>query len=44
MYLVAHNDTIATNGNTTDLAGASNDWTNGTYVKLLPSDSQTLSK
>ncbi len=38
---IPHNDVIASNVATDD-AAASNDWTNGWLVKILPNDSQTL--
>ncbi len=41
--LIPHSDTTATNASTDD-ASASNDWTNGLYVKVLPSDARTLTR
>jgi hypothetical protein len=40
---IPHNDVVATDF-TADAAGSSNDWTNGLYVKSLPSDAQTLTR
>ncbi len=41
--VIPHNDTTATNAST-DAAGSSNDWTNGRFVKVLPSDAQTMTR
>jgi hypothetical protein len=41
--LIPHSDTTATNASTDD-ASASNDWTNGRHVKILPSDTRTLTR
>ena len=41
--LIPHTDTTATNAST-DAAGSSNDWTNGRFVKVLPSDAQTMTR
>ena len=41
--VIPHNDTTATNA-ATDAAGSSNDWTNGRFVKVLPSDAQTMTR
>lgn len=38
---IPHNDTVGGTADGED-AGASNDWTNGLYVKVLPTDSQTV--
>lgn len=38
---IPHNDVTGANSNGDD-AAASNDWTNGLYVKVLPTDSQTV--
>lgn len=41
--LVPHNDVVA-GAFAADAAGSSNDWTNGTYVKVLPTDTQTMTR
>ena len=38
---IPHNDVVGTTEDGED-AAASNDWTNGLYVKVLPTDSQTV--
>jgi len=40
---IPHNDVGDTNGDGADDAAASNDWTNGRFVRILPSDTQTMS-
>ncbi|MBU0624778.1 hypothetical protein KKF05_00360, partial [Patescibacteria group bacterium] len=41
--LATHNSSVDIDGVGDDVAVA-NDWTNGTYVKVLPADGQTMSK
>ncbi len=41
--VIPHTDTTATNASTDDTS-ASNDWTNGRHVKVLPSDAQTMTR
>ena len=41
MSAIPHNDTAGTVDDA-DQAGASNDWTNGRHIRILPTDSQTV--
>ncbi len=41
--LIPHNDVVDTNLSS-DASGSSNDWTNGRFIKVLPSDAQTMTR